>query len=103
VPTPAPAACSLQATPGAVTIRKNGITTGTVTVKAPGASSATSITTQSSSSTNVAVTPASGSVPQNGSAVFSIKSLRNNAGFVYQVKFISTTCGTASVSVTVTN
>jgi hypothetical protein len=86
-----------------VSVVKQGKSTANVTVRVPSATTATVVTASSASATNVSVSPALASVPAGGSATFTIKSLKNNAGFVYQVKFTALNCSEARVSVTVTN
>jgi hypothetical protein len=85
-----------------VSVAKQGKSVATVTVKVQNTSSATTITASSASTTNVSVSPGSASVSAGGSASFTIKSLKNNAGFIYQVKFKTTNCGEVIVPVTVT-
>jgi Tfp pilus assembly protein FimT len=88
--------CSLTATPGAVSVKKNGGTTQNVSVTVTTASTVTA-----SGPSNIKITPASQSLAANGSATFSIKSLNNTRG-TFTVTF-SSSCASADVTVTITN
>jgi hypothetical protein len=67
------------------------------------ASAAIPVTAASSNSNEVSVSPGSATVPLGGYTVFTLSSLRNNAGFSYDATFSSSTCGNITVRVNVTN
>ena len=95
--------CSLSVNPASATIRKNGITSASPTVSVLNALTPTLVTATASNANEIMITPTSATVAVGGSAAFSVKSKRNNAGFTYQVTFSSANCGSASFRVTVTN
>lgn len=88
--------CTLTATPGSVSVKKNGGTTKTVSITVSQASTVTA-----SGPSNISITPASQSLAANGSATFTIKSLNNTRG-TFIVTF-SSPCASAEVSVAITN
>ncbi len=93
---PAAPTCSLIANPGALSIRKDGVTTGVVNI-----SVATTTTVSVSGASNLQFTPVSQTVTSNGTTAFSIKS-RNSTRGTFRVTF-SSACTTTDVMVTITN
>ncbi len=67
------------------------------------ATSSVLVTAISSSANELSVSPASATVPLGGYAVFTLSSLRNNAGFSYDATFSSSSCGNITVRANVTN
>ena len=67
------------------------------------ATSGVPVTATSSNSNEVSVSPSSSTVPLGGYTVYTLTSNRNNAGFSYDVTFTTSSCGSITVRVTVTN
>ena len=67
------------------------------------AAAAIPVTAESSNANEVSVSPTSATVPLGGYVMFTLSSLRNNAGFSYDATFSSASCGNVTVRVNVTN
>ena len=105
-PSPTPAGgsgqCQIKVYPDAtVDVKKNNSTQ--VAIYFQNATTSIPVTATSSNSNEVSVSPGSATIPLGGYAVFTLASLRNNAGFAYDVTFSSSACGNVTVRVSVTN
>jgi hypothetical protein len=82
-------------------VKKNSSTQ--IAIYFQNATSSVPVTATSSNSNEVSVSPGSATISPGGYAVFTLASLRNNSGFSYDVTFSSSTCGSVTVRVSVTN
>jgi hypothetical protein len=76
---------------------------GQVAIYFQNASAGVPVTATSSNSNEMSVSPGSATVPLGGYTVFTLSSLRNNAGFSYDAIFSSVSCGSVTVRVNITN
>jgi hypothetical protein len=84
-----------------IEVKKSG--SAQVAIYFQNATAAIPVTATSSNANEVSISPTSATVPLGGYTVFTISSLRNNAGFSYDATFTSASCGNITVRVNVTN